>query len=120
MKQRVYLSITVLLTILAFSLSEAGSRYPIAEPPVDPILGSRTIPVKNDQSMLQRMAQANSAKQGVSAPGPQGRMSANEASASGGLKTGRQELPTKDPSQKKNPGTTQPGGKRAIFDRWGN
>jgi hypothetical protein len=119
MKHRFYLLTTVIITIFAFRLSEAGSRYPIAEPPVDPLLGSRTIPVKNDQSMLQRMAQANSAKQGVSALGPQGRMSANEASASGGLKTGRQELPTKDPSQKKNPGTTQPGGKRAIFDRWG-
>ena len=41
MKQRVYLSITVLLTIFAFSLSEAGSRYPSAEPPVGPMLGSR-------------------------------------------------------------------------------
>jgi hypothetical protein len=120
MKHRFYLLIMALLVISTFNLSEAGSMYSSAEPTVGPMLGSRTIAVKNDQSMLQRMAQANSAKQGVSAPGPQGRMSANEASASGGLKTGRQELPTKDPSQKKNPGTTQPGGKRAIFDRWGN
>lgn len=56
MKHRVYLFMTVLLVILAFSLSEAGSRYPSAGAQVGPNLGSVTIPAKNDPSIAQRMA----------------------------------------------------------------
>jgi hypothetical protein len=71
MKHRDYLFMTVLLLILTFSLSEAGSRYPIAEPPVDPLLGSVTVPAKNDPGIGQRiilaeLKEANSALGSVS------------------------------------------------------
>ena len=119
MKHRDYLFMTVLLLILTFSLSEAGSRYPIAEPPVNPLLGSVTVPAKNDPGIGQRiilaeLKEANSALGSVSTT--RKRISKPQSS----LPQARSKFPRNDSNQRTNPGKAQPAGQGMIFDRWGN
>jgi len=114
MKQRVYVSVTVLLIVLSFSLSEAGSRYPGAGAPVGPLLTSGTIAAQNDPSIGQRMIAANSFTGNASTN--KGKISDNESPRP----QDRLKLPKSDPNQRMNPGKTQPGGQQSIFDRWGN
>ncbi len=101
MKHRVYLFITFLLVLFAFTLSEARIMDPGAGDTIGPPSWSVTIPVKNTPSVAQQMARKISENQ---SPLPQDRVF----------------LPKNDTNQRTKQGNTQPGKQNAIFDRWGN
>jgi hypothetical protein len=116
MKHRDYLFMTVLLLILTFSLSEAAIMGPSAAP-FDPLLGSVTLPAKNDPGIgqpiiLAELKESNSALSGVSTT--RKRISKPQSS----LPQARSKFPKNDSNQR-NPGTPQPGGQGLIYDRWG-
>ena len=110
MKNRAYLLMTVLFGILSFSLSDARIMNLNAGETIGTPFWSVTIPVKNEPSIAQRVAnkyaddftQLNTKK-------------ANDQST---------RTPSKFPPGSTNQGTKQgktPSGEQgAIFDRWGN
>jgi hypothetical protein len=101
MKHRVYLFITFLLVLFAFTVSEARIIDPGAGETIGLPSWSVIIPVKNTPSVSQQMARKISENQ---SPLPQDR----------GF------LPKNDTNQRTKQGNTQPGKQDSIFDRWGN
>ncbi|MCL5125960.1 MAG: hypothetical protein M1511_15970 [Deltaproteobacteria bacterium] len=115
MNNKFFLLMTVLLGILSLSISEARIMDLSSGSTIGAPSWSVPIPVKNHQSIGQRMAFRGTAsgRNGNSQPG---KISENQSP----LPQDRLLLPKQDTNQKIKRGKGQPDGEEMIFDRWGN
>lgn len=115
MNHKFYLLMTALIGILSFSQSEARIMDLSSGTTISATSCSVTIPLKNHQTIVQRMAFrcTVSERNGNSQPG---KISGNQSP----LPQYRVFLPKQGTNQRIKKGKVQPGGEEMIFDRWGN